>query len=640
MSYNPVPPRVWSRVQNQCTYTDASGNFDINYNQVYIPLTKQTVTQAQANYEDKMIYKGNVLQYKGNSSRLTKSQKYTQLAKGFGPNRTKVFATQSQTYTNPNITGLRRINYQTYPYSNQIVGAPNNPSGPFQYNVQNPNDCSNNSIQDGGTLVCGTFANPCTGEIIKQGATSSIIYNPASASDVPGSSVLFWDTQVQTWFPKPRYVMNNSTDKWPVNYKGLDGKSGLVSAITPSKPYLMLIDSSCNSVTLSWIDSSNNCIIFPISSYNIYQNEILVQTVPYTTTSTTINGLVVGTTYAFFITSVSNTIESLPSNIVYYNIPFTPNALGSGLDNTCYTISIYSGNLYAGGTFTSPGNNIAKWNGTSWSALGSGLNSNCYTISIYSGNLYAGGTFTSPGNFIAKWDGTLWSALGSGLNGVCFSTAVDSGNLYAIGNFTTAGGNPAANIAKWSGTTSTWSALGSGLTSGSGGFGKCVTYGSDGNLYAGGSFSSPGNNIAKWNGTVWSALGSGLVGDCQCLTYGPDGNLYAGGNFASPGNFIAKWNGTTSTWSALGTGLDGICNTIAFDSTGNLYAGGFFTTAGGISANFIAKWDGTSWSNLCYLTLDGICNTIAFDSTGNFYAGGDFTTAGSVTVNHIVYVTS
>ena len=62
MSYNPIPPRVWSRVQNQCTYTDASGNSDINYNQIYIPLTKQTVTQARANYEDKMIYKGNILQ--------------------------------------------------------------------------------------------------------------------------------------------------------------------------------------------------------------------------------------------------------------------------------------------------------------------------------------------------------------------------------------------------------------------------------------------------------------------------------------------------------------------------------------------------------------------------------------------------
>jgi hypothetical protein len=345
MSYNPIPPRVWSRVQNPCTYTDASGNSDINYNQVYIPLTKQTVTQAQANYEDKMIYKGNVLQYKGNSSRLTKSQKYTQLAKGFGPNRTKVFATQSQTYTNPNTTGLQRVNTQTYPYPNGVVGEPNNPSGPFQYNVMNPNDCSNNSIQDGGTLVCGTFANPCTGEIIKHGATSSIIINPASASDVPGSSVLFWDTQVQTWFPKPRYFMNNSTDKWPVNYKGLDGFSGLVSAARPSKPYLMLIDSSCNSVTLSWTDVSSNCI--PISSYNIYQNGILVQTLRYTTTLTTINGFVPGITYSFFITSVSNTTESIPSNIVTV-VGLIPCNITS-LVNTSYTV--YSNNGYTGIVF-------------------------------------------------------------------------------------------------------------------------------------------------------------------------------------------------------------------------------------------------------------------------------------------------
>ena len=330
MSYNPIPPRVWSRVQNQCTYTDASGNSDINYNQVYIPLTKQTVTQAQANYEDKMIYKGNVLQYKGNSSRLTKSQKYTQLAKGFGPNRTKVFATQSQTYTNPNTTGLRRINTQTYPYPNGVVGEPNNPSGPFQYNVPNPNGCSNNSIQDGGTLVCGTFANPCTGDIIKQGATSSIIYNPASASDVPGSSVLFWDTQVQTWFPKPRYVMNNSTDKWPVNYKGLDGFSGLVSAVRPDAPVLTLVSESNTSVSLSWSDiSNNNCIsVFPITSYNIYQNGLLVQTQPYTIKSTTIGGLILGMSYSFFITSVSNRIESLPSNIINVNILPLYNAIG------------------------------------------------------------------------------------------------------------------------------------------------------------------------------------------------------------------------------------------------------------------------------------------------------------------------
>ena len=304
-NYLPIPSRVWSRNQNPCTYIDASGN----YNEIYIPLTGQTVSQEQANYEDKLIYKGNVLQYKGNSSRLTKSQKYTQLAKGFGPNRTKVFASQSQTYTNPNTTGLQRVNYSTIPFPNTAVGEPNNISGPYQYNVTNPNGCSGTSIQDGGNLRYGYYANPCTGEIINSCPTSSTICNPASASNVPGYSILCWNTNVQTWFPKPRYVMNNSTDKWPVNYKGL------VSATRPEPPILTLDASSNTSVTLSWSDISNICI--PISSYNIYKNGVLLQTQPYKIKSTTIYQLSTGTTYSFYITAVSNTIESLPSNIVY-----------------------------------------------------------------------------------------------------------------------------------------------------------------------------------------------------------------------------------------------------------------------------------------------------------------------------------
>jgi hypothetical protein len=218
-NYNPIPTRVWSRVQNQCTYTDASGNSNINYQQIYIPLTGQVVSKAQANYETQLFYKGNILQYKGNSAQFTKKQKYSQLARCAGPNRTKVYATQSETYSNPNTTGLLRVNYSTYSYPNQIVGAPNNISGPFVYNIQNPNGCPTTSVQDGGTLVCGTFANPCSGQIIKQGPTISTICNAASASDVPGPSILCWNNKIQTFFPRTTYFMNNSTNKWPQGYK-------------------------------------------------------------------------------------------------------------------------------------------------------------------------------------------------------------------------------------------------------------------------------------------------------------------------------------------------------------------------------------------------------------------------------------
>ena len=214
--YNPNPTRVWSRVQHPCTFTTQGSD----YTQVFTPLSGQTISQAQANYEMKQIYKGNILQYKGNSSMLTKRQKYSQLAKCLGPNRKKVFATQNETYTNPNTTGLLRVGFTTYPYPNEIVGAPNNISGPFEYNIRNPNDCSSNSIINGGILVCGSYANQCSGEIIKQSITQSNICNPSSASNVPGFSILCWNNKVQSWFPRQRYFMNNSTDKWPQGYKG------------------------------------------------------------------------------------------------------------------------------------------------------------------------------------------------------------------------------------------------------------------------------------------------------------------------------------------------------------------------------------------------------------------------------------
>ena len=300
-NYNPIPPRVWSRVQNQCTYIVPGST----YEEAFIPLTGQIVSQAQADYETKQIYKGNILQYKANSARLTKSQKYSQLARCSGPNRTKVFATQSQTYTNPNTTGLLRQNFSTYPYPNQIPGAPNNISGPFAYNIPNPNDCSFNSVQDGGILVCGTYANPCTGEIYKTGSNISTICNPASASNVPGPSLLCWNNKVQTWFPRQRYFMNNSTDKWPQGYKGF------VSAVKPYAP-IINVSGTCGTININWIISNNNCV-FIISGYNIYINEKLYITLPANINSFTIDNISNGI-YEIYMKSITNNIESEPSN--------------------------------------------------------------------------------------------------------------------------------------------------------------------------------------------------------------------------------------------------------------------------------------------------------------------------------------
>ena len=140
-------------------------------------------------------------------------------------------------------------------------------------------------------------------------------------------------------------------------------------------------------------------------------------------------------------------------------------------------------------------------------------------------------------------------------------------------------------------------------------------------------------------GETWSPLGSGMDKEVYALAFDSNGNLYVGGSFTTAGgvtaNRIAKWDG--SVWSPLGSGMDADVDALAIDSSGNLYAGGSFTTAGGVTVNHIAKWNGTSWSALGSGVNGGDVYALAVDDdSGKLYVGGSFTTAdGDVTVNHI-----
>lgn len=292
----PQPPRVWSRVQNSCTFTNPDPNPNSN------PDPNEYLT---AFYKERLLYKGNVLQYKANSARLTKKQKYSKLANGTGPSRTKTFATQSATYSNPNKTGLLRVGGKEIPFPNNIVGEPNNIAGPYQYDVPNPDNCNTNgTLLDGGTLVCGSYANPCSKEVVVTGnQPGDLICNPSYCSDVPGQPVLLcWDPSIDSWFPKPRYVMNTSGDKWPQGYKGF------VSAVKPEPPVISL---SLGVVTWTYVESA----AVPTSRYNIYVNGTLTASVPYSVATYTLVSPSVNV--SIYVKTVSRTIESEPSNTVY-----------------------------------------------------------------------------------------------------------------------------------------------------------------------------------------------------------------------------------------------------------------------------------------------------------------------------------
>ena len=348
-------------------------------------------------------------------------------------------------------------------------------------------------------------------------------------------------------------------------------------------------------------------------------------------------------------------------------------ALGSGTNGYVYALAAFDDGagpaLYAGGEFTSaggvPANDIARWDGSSWSALGSGIGGAggdpvVHALAVFddgSGEaLYVGGGFSSAGGVpvsnIAKWNGSSWTPLGSGVGHYVWGLAVfDDGSgeaLYAGGVFTSAGGAAANRIARWNG--SSWAPLGSGTDAPV----HALAAFDDGGgpaLYAGGFFTSAGgaaaNQIARWNGSSWAPLGSGTDGYIHALAVFDDGGaetLCAGGFFMSAGSAgaqsIARWDG--ASWSGLGNGMQGGVNALALFDDGSgpaLHAGGWFTSAGGgVAANRIAKWDGSSWSPLSSGTNGVFIYALAVFDDGNgpaLYVGGDFTTAGGVPANRI-----
>ena len=133
--------------------------------------------------------------------------------------------------------------------------------------------------------------------------------------------------------------------------------------------------------------------------------------------------------------------------------------MGTGLNKTNVAMAVLGSTLFAAGTFTTagglPANQIAKWDGTSWSGVGGGVvgSGTVLALATMGNNLYAGGTFTNmggvPANRIAKWDGATWSALGSGVSGSVQSLVAIGSDLYVGGGFKVAGNNNASGIARW-----------------------------------------------------------------------------------------------------------------------------------------------------------------------------------------------
>jgi hypothetical protein len=331
-----------------------------------------------------------------------------------------------------------------------------------------------------------------------------------------------------------------------------------------------------------------------------------------------------------------------------------------------FAMAAVADGIYAGGSFSTANeisaNCIVKWHDNKWHSLldGPGLGLNDRAIDMAAGtngDIYVGGGFTAAGdiaaNYIARWNGKQWFNLGSGLqkrwanlDPALVIKVADNGDVYVGGIFIGAGGVPANNIARWDGEI--WSSLGTGAENGLNESVYAIALAENGDVYVGGDFTMagtvPANYIARWDGENWHSLGTGVnngvdhtVSD---IAIDDSGYVYVGGSFKTAGgdtvNGITRWDG--SSWKSLNKGFTGEYNNVyTLAVSGNdIYAGGYLTKADTININYIARWDGNGWHPLGSGSNNGVNDNVfelEVDEYGNLYAGGWFSQAGNVPAN-------
>ena len=353
-------------------------------------------------------------------------------------------------------------------------------------------------------------------------------------------------------------------------------------------------------------------------------------------------------------------------------------SVGSGTANmvnrAVNSLAISGNSVYAGGGFSWAGderaNQVARFDTTTqtWASLGSGADNgiagtifaSVHALAVSGGTVYVGGDFTQAGtttaNRVARFDTTTqtWASLGSdpanGVNGGVRALAVSGSALYVGGSFTQAGGAPANGVARFDTTTQTWASLGSDAANGVNGVGWVDALAVSGDtVYVGGLFTqaggAPANYVARFDITTqtWASLGNDAadgVNDSVRAIAVFGSTVYVGGNFTqaggAPANYVAQFDTTTQTWASLGSGaangVQGGVSDLAV-SGGTVYVGGNFTQAGGVPANYVARFGTTTqtWASLGNGVANGL-NSLVFvlasSADGTLYVGGSFSNAG------------
>lgn len=303
--------------------------------------------------------------------------------------------------------------------------------------------------------------------------------------------------------------------------------------------------------------------------------------------------------------------------------------IGSNFNGPVLALAVRpNGDVVAGGTFTTlagaPIHGIASWNGSTWSPMGAPTvpwmlgRIDCFAT-LPNGDLVACGLFTQIGgvacSLIARWDGATWSPFGAGSTTSPVTMAVtDTGELVASGTFTTATGT--ARFARWNGTA--WVDIGAGLP---------MTGGVLAPLPGGDVLVFGGAGAWRSNAGAWSQLSAwGSAALCAHAYAGNDivvGGVFAG-SAASPGQNLARWDG--SAWRVVTDGNVGAVRAATALPDGSWFCGGLMTTLGGQFANRLGRFDGTAWTPIPSTAINAVKFAVARPS-GEVVLVGEFPNA-------------
>ncbi|MEM1182399.1 MAG: hypothetical protein AAGM22_28895 [Acidobacteriota bacterium] len=308
------------------------------------------------------------------------------------------------------------------------------------------------------------------------------------------------------------------------------------------------------------------------------------------------------------------------------------------------------------------------------------LNSNVFALTTYDDGqgpeLFAGGAFWQDGlsnlSRVSRWDGSSWQEVSAGGEGCgnIGDSILDAGffdvdgqvDFYAVGDFETIGGTMSRGIALFE--NGSWSPLrdpaGSLISSRIQAL-ESFTVGGVRQLIALGAsrLAEPSMlGLGAWDGSSWAPLdkppifeNSSFLSRLETLLaadLGAGERLFVAGEFGDVDgqivNNILQWDGVDAAplMGLSGAGVNGLAAALAVFDDGNgpaLYVGGDFTEAGGVPAQYLAKWDGTDWSAVGVDSLDGPVDALEVFDAGSgpeLYIGGEFTQVGTTEVNHVV----